>query len=299
MLQFEQMAPDVFLLKTPFGALWSGVFLIRGEKSILVDSGAGSDTVDRVIIPALEQLGVALESVAYVINTHAHGDHAHGNARLMERTGAKLVCIDKAVDKFRNPMFYSIETRAKYPAYSPKPPAFIPAQEPDIILHDGDVFENRIRVFETPGHDSECISILDLHTNSLMTGDSLQFGGTRSTAGCDIAYYKDLAGYRRTIERIRQIAPENLFASHDYQPAGSSFFGRAEVERALRICTETADSYTEWVGEMLRSGMTDLAEISRKLIHNGGGVEGAYLFTDMYTADEHIAEWKCRQGDHQ
>ena len=297
MLDFELLAPDLYLLKTPFAALWSGVFLLRGEESILIDSGAGADTVDNVIVPALERLGVPLSSIKWIVNTHAHGDHAFGNFRLIERTGAKLAAFDEAVDKFVNPLVYSIKTRAKYPEYSPKPPASLPSLTPDLVLHDGDTLMDRIKIFATPGHDTECISILDLKTNSLMTGDSLQFGGTRSSAGSDIAFYKDLPGYRETIAKIRAIAPENLFSSHDYQPSGCAFFGREEVERCLDICEQVADTYSKWVGDLLDAGIEDVAEIARTLIRKTGGVEPTFIFTDMYTADEHVGEVKRLRGE--
>ncbi len=290
MLDFECLAPDLYLLKTPFGALWSGVFLLRGPECILVDTGAGDETVDNVIVPALERLGVPLESIKWIVNTHAHGDHAFGNFRMIARTGAKLASFDDAYDKFVNPLVYSIKTRAKYPEYSPKPPASLPSLTPDLVLHDGDTLLDRIKIFATPGHDTECISILDLKTNSLLTGDSLQFGGTRSTAGCDIAFYKDLPAYRATIQKIRELSPENLFSSHDYQPCGCAFFGREDVAKCLDICEEVADTYTGWVREMLSAGQTDIAEIARELLRRTGGVEGAYIFTDMYTAEEHIDE---------
>lgn len=292
MLTFELLAPDLYLLKTPFGALWSGVFLLRGNENILIDSGAGDETVDSVIVPALEQLGVSLNSISWIINTHAHGDHAFGNPRLIARTGAKLAAIDEAYDKFVNPMVYSVKTRSKYPAYSPKPPAFLPSLTPDLVLHDGDTFLDRIKIFSTPGHDTECISILDLKTKSLLTGDSLQFGGTRSSAGCDIAFYKDLPAYRATIQKIRDLTPENLFSSHDYQPCGYAFFGREAVNNCLDICLDVLDDYTNWVKELLDDGITDVAEIARELLRRTGGTEGAYIFTDMYTADEHINEIK-------
>jgi len=290
MLQFEELVPEIYLLKTPFASLWSGVFLLRGEENILVDSGAGAEVVDEVILPALERMNVEKNSIKWLINTHTHGDHAYGNTRLLEATGAKLATFDKGVDKLKNPLYYSRETRAAFPAYSSKAPDYIPQVDTDVVVHDGMVLADRVKIFSTPGHDTECISLLDLNTNSLLTGDSLQFGGTRSAAGSDIAYYKDLIEYRQTIEKISRIQPDNIFASHDYQPAGFCFYGREAVENALRICTEVADSYTMWVKEELDRGVTDLAELARMLLHKGGGEEGAYLFTDMYTAREHVKE---------
>lgn len=297
MLRFEELVPDLFMLKTPFASLWSGVFLLRGDENILVDSGAGRETVDDIIIPALDELEIELSSIKWIINTHTHGDHAFGNPRLLEVTGAKLATFDLGVDKLKNPLFYSRETRAKFPENSPKAPDYIEPVDTDLVVHDGMILANRVKVFATPGHDTECISLLDLKTNSLLTGDSLQFGGTRSNAGSDIAYYKDLAAYRESIERIRAIGAENLFASHDYQPAGFAFFGRKEVELALDICKDIVDTYTLWVKEQLENGVEDLAELARVLLHKGGGVEGAYLFTDMYTAYEHLMEARREIGE--
>ena len=35
---FEEILPGTWLLKVPFGIVWTGVILVRGEKSFLIDS---------------------------------------------------------------------------------------------------------------------------------------------------------------------------------------------------------------------------------------------------------------------
>ena len=40
MERFTQIAENVYLLKVPFGPVWTGVVLLRGEKNILIDSSA-------------------------------------------------------------------------------------------------------------------------------------------------------------------------------------------------------------------------------------------------------------------
>ena len=87
---FEEIEDGLYLLKSPFATIWSGVFLVRGSLNVLVDSGCSAEVADEVIIPALEDIGVAPEEIKWVINTHSHGDHVNGNTRLLERTGALL-----------------------------------------------------------------------------------------------------------------------------------------------------------------------------------------------------------------
>ena len=78
MLMFEQMAENLYLLKIPFGPVWTGVVLLRGEENILIDSGATARDVDEVLLPALRHLGLELADIAYLVNTHSHGDHIGG-----------------------------------------------------------------------------------------------------------------------------------------------------------------------------------------------------------------------------
>ena len=87
---FEEIEDGLYLLKSPFATIWSGVFLVRGPLNVLVDSGCSAEVADGVIMPALEDIGIAPEDIKWVINTHSHGDHVNGNTRLLERTGALL-----------------------------------------------------------------------------------------------------------------------------------------------------------------------------------------------------------------
>ena len=46
---FERIGEDLYLLKVPFGAYWTGVAWIKGNENILIDSGPSADMVDEVI----------------------------------------------------------------------------------------------------------------------------------------------------------------------------------------------------------------------------------------------------------
>ena len=55
---FAEIAKDVYLLKVPFGPVWTGVILLRGAENILIDSSATGSDVDTYVVPALKALGL-------------------------------------------------------------------------------------------------------------------------------------------------------------------------------------------------------------------------------------------------
>ena len=68
---FAQIAKDVYLLKVPFGPVWTGVILLRGEENILIDSSATGADVDKHVVPALKKMvekSCALTSMVVVKN---------------------------------------------------------------------------------------------------------------------------------------------------------------------------------------------------------------------------------------
>lgn len=294
---FEELAPGLFVLRAPFNTIWSAVYFVRGEKNVLVDSCVDDGAVDDCIIPALEEIGVRPETVSYLINTHAHKDHAGGNGRFAERSGCALAAYETCVDKLRNPLKYNRATRTVYPEYSPLPAAYIPENIPDLIVRDGDMLGDRLRVYYAPGHDTECIMLHDLKTNSLLTGDSLQGFGTLGVDGAGIAFYKDLPGYRSTIRKARELDPENIIAGHDFSPMGFFAKGKAEVKVFLDACEEATMLYDCLVRRQLDSGVTDVAAIARYLLRSVGAEEPPYLFMTMFTAAEHIRELKAKDAE--
>ncbi|WP_369930187.1 subclass B3 metallo-beta-lactamase [Xanthomonas sp. NCPPB 2632] len=67
-----------------------GVFLIASSGGhILIDGGVPGDAV--LIEANLRQLGIRLHDIKWILNTHAHSDHAGDLARLAADTGAKVI----------------------------------------------------------------------------------------------------------------------------------------------------------------------------------------------------------------
>ena len=51
---FEEIASGLYVLRAPFSTIWSAVYLVRGEETVLVDSCVDDDSVDNCLIPAVE-----------------------------------------------------------------------------------------------------------------------------------------------------------------------------------------------------------------------------------------------------
>ena len=268
---FEKIAPGIALLKTPFGNVWSGVYLVRGEWNLLIDSGATSAIVDDCILPALRLEGLKVEQIDWLLCTHTHGDHVGGHHRLNE-LGVKCGVIAGGEAKLRNPLAYSRKIRNTFPEYSPAPPADLRGVEPDWIFHDGDRID-RLRVIATPGHDSDCVSFLDEESGTLLCGDSLQWNGT-SAQGC--ALYMDLPAYRSSIERLKRNTIGNIVPVHDY-------IGGNSLDAALEII-RFYDTFIQ------ANRQLPMAQIARRLIGEIGGTVPEYLFLPLYTVREHLKQ---------
>lgn len=123
MEHFREVQDGIFLLKSPFPPVWSGVTLVRGEELCLIDSGASADVVDGVIRPALAELGLGLGDIDWLVSTHCHGDHIGGHARIKELAPQiRTACIEQAAPALRDPAANAVRIRTKYPRLQPAAP---------------------------------------------------------------------------------------------------------------------------------------------------------------------------------
>ena len=161
----------------------------RTRKAFVIDPG---HDVDR-IVSATEKQGLEIETI---VNTHAHGDHTAGNAKLKSLTGAKIVI--HALDA------------AGYPAA-------------DVLLEDEKTLqlgEITFDIIHTPGHTPGGIC---LHAEgNLFTGDTLFVGDSGRT---------DLPGGDRptlgqSIRRLMQLPDDTIiWPGHNYGPTPTSTIG--------------------------------------------------------------------------
>lgn len=282
MENFNQIAKDVYLLKVPFGPVWTGVILLRGEKNILIDSSATGKDVDAYVVPALKALGLEMTDIHYLANTHSHGDHIGGHDRLRQLGDFQVVSYTGSKPKVEEPVPYAIATRTQFPAYSPAPQSSLQGVKVDVVLQDGEVLADRLQLVHTPGHDDDCVCWLDIPTGTLITGDSLQANGTICQG---VGFYKSLPDYLYTLGKLETMSIENILCGHDYEGIGYWMEGKEKVKAALGYCRERVEAYDRFIRERKEQ---ETAAIATALIEDLGCGMPEHLFMALYTVTQHL-----------
>ena len=285
MVSFEEIRQGLYLLKVPFSGLWTGVVLVTGEENCLIDRGAVSEDVDGCILPALAELGLGLSDIRWLLNTHSHGDHIGGHARLRELAPVPVAAHISSAPKVENPVPYAIKTRTQFPEYSPAPQCYLKGVPVDRVLEDGEVIAGRLQVIHTPGHDDDCVCWYDLATKTLITGDSLQGNGTPAQG---IGFYKSLEQYLASLEKLRKLGAENILCGHEYDGIGWNVEGADGTESCLETCRLCTEEYHAFILERQLRGETDPAAIAEKLILERGCGMPSKLFMALYTVTQHL-----------
>ena len=313
---FEEVLPGTYLLKVPFGPVWTGIVLV---KYVSGASRPGAETADagRVgyvlidsshldpepyLIPALAELGLKPGDIDWLLNTHVHGDHIGGHHALVTKYGLKTCTLDSAADALRDPVKVAVRVRTRFPKNSPAPQSYLKGVEPDKVLKEGELLEGRFMAIATPGHDDDCLTWIDTVTGTAFTGDSLQANGT-PTQG--VGFYRDLPAYRRTLAKLAALVPgasrpgiENIVCGHFYDGIGDVIRGRDEVAKALAYCEERVALYGRKLQDFV-SGVgegadaTDeavLVPLALKLIGEVGCGMPESLFLALHTVSEHLKE---------
>lgn len=254
-----EVAPELFIIDTFFAGVPGscGVFLSRGEKNFLVDSGT-SEGVEH-LFAGLDSLGV--KEVHYILLTHIHLDHSGGAAFIMERyPEARLLVAAKRARHLVDPSRLIEGARRSLGESSRFYGTMRPIPEDRIMgVEDGlelDIGGGRtIEAVYTPGHSRWHFSYLERASGAVFCGDSLGYLFPRSglvfpaTLPPEFEPEESLA----SAERTRELEPEMLLFPH----FGVSRGCRELIEQysvQLRRCMALAKT----VG--LRSGPAALAE---------------------------------------
>lgn len=200
---------EIEQIRVGFMAVFSYLIASTSSREALLIDPAGDE---EDLVRRVKEKGLDLK---YIINTHGHGDHTCGNAKVKMLTGAKIVMHPLDDRMFNSP---EGQRMSKAWGFDASPPS-------DLFIEDGEVFsmgDVSLKVIHTPGHSPGGICLLG--EGNIFTGDTLFVGGIGRTdlPGCSMnQFMKSIREKLLTLPRETIVWP-----GHDYGDSPSSTIGR-------------------------------------------------------------------------
>lgn len=230
---------SAFLLTTPQG-------------HVLID-GVLAQSVPQ-IIGNIKTLGFDIGDVKYLLNTHAHIDHAGGLAGLQRASGAQMIA--SAADK---PFL-----KAGAVDHGPTKDIRFPPVRVDRVIGDGDTVSlggTTLTAHMTPGHSPGCTSWSTNVTAADGAMRSVFLHCSATVAGQSLvpeAYPGMVAAFRGSFAKVKTIKADIFLANHD------NFFGlKGKRDRQLAGDANAfvdADELQRFNGAMEARFEADLAQ---------------------------------------
>jgi glyoxylase-like metal-dependent hydrolase (beta-lactamase superfamily II) len=240
----QEVAPGIFRIESILGPRPFAQYLLRDERSLLVDTGIVS-TPDEVILPAFRELGLDPADLDYILISHADVDHFGGNAAMREAAPRAIVCAHVADCEWIGDRERILRERyGWYAAHGPDADydadtkdwlrnALGPDVPVDLHLVGGEEFrlgpQLSVEVLHLPGHSMGHIGLWDPASQSAVITDAALGAGLLDNEG-EVIHpppYVYLNEYEATVRKLQGLAPARLLTAHYAVMEG------AEVDRFL------------------------------------------------------------------
>lgn len=229
-------------------------YLITSPKGHILIDGIMAQTAPQ-IIANIKTLGFDIRDVKYLLNSHAHIDHAGGLAALQRASGATMIA--SAADK---PILEAGEV-----GYGPTKGMHFPAVRVARVIGDGEVLRIgnvALTAHLTPGHTPGCTSWTMPVTGADGSAHQAVFHCSLTVAGQSLvpeSYPGMVADYQRSFAKMRAIPADVLLANH------GSFFD-LEAKRARQLAGD-AKAFVDPTGLQQLNGELEnafAAELARQ-----------------------------------
>lgn len=223
-----------------------------GDGLAVVETGPASTLA--AVLDAIRAIGREPAEVTHILVTHVHLDHAGGAGALLRHAPRARVHVHpNGAAHLADPsrliasatQLYGDRMDSLWGAMVPVP------EDRLVILQDGDevrIGGRRLRAVDTPGHAVHHHAYHDPDAGLVFTGD---VGGIRlerlpyvcaPTPPPDI----DLAAWRRSLGRLRDLAPSRLLLTH--------FGGVDDPAWHLDDLAARLDAWARWMAEQAAAG---------------------------------------------
>lgn len=164
MTNFIEYPDGVFCLN---GTKSSNIYFIKREQGVLIDTG--HPDMAEYNLSKIIKFGIKPQDVQYIINTHSHPDHVGGNAYFRKKYFIKT----KIINSFLSNQYI---LRRKHFNFYPDLEDSFDTYPIDKEVKNGDYIDlgnDKLKIYATPGHSIDSISIELLSNHSLFAGDLL------------------------------------------------------------------------------------------------------------------------------
>lgn len=175
------------------------IYIIMGRQyNYIIDTGLGSLNID----PIKEYIKNNNKETI-VINTHYHWDHVWGNGSLRDfKIISHKLCREMIQSKWEE----MLENNKQY-CYGE-----VEMYLPNLVFEDELYFpEDKIKLFYTPGHTLDSISVLDEEENVLLVGDNV--GDSEEDIIPSIYCGKDV--YIETMKKYEKLDFDTCISGHN------------------------------------------------------------------------------------
>jgi glyoxylase-like metal-dependent hydrolase (beta-lactamase superfamily II) len=264
----HEVAPGIIRIESILGPRPFAQYLLRDERSLLVDTGV-APTPDDVIFPAFRELGFDPADLDYVLITHADVDHFGGNAAIRHAAPRALFCAHRNDapwienhDRILRERYGWYEAHGPDADYDADTKAWLrDALGPDVPVDLQLVGGERIRlgpnlsldVLHLPGHSLGHLGLWDPVSRSAIVMDAVLARGLLDNTGRVIhpPPYFHIAEYEATIRRLQDLAPARLLTAH---------YAVMEGDAVARFLAESLDFVARARGAVLDALVTGKGE---------------------------------------
>ncbi|HET6320121.1 MAG TPA: MBL fold metallo-hydrolase [Chloroflexota bacterium] len=263
-----RVSERVYRVQAPYEGNAVHLYLVRGAKLALIDSGAG-DSPLAAVEPALRDIGLHWSDLDYLLNTHGHPDHAGGNGELKTVAPRVEIAVHGADQHLLAGPEAHMHSESDLAAVLRLMQRDDLLQEREVTLrrivgrsagvdrelHDGDVVDLgddvRLNVVHTPGHTAGSVCFYWEADGTMFSGDAVQGHGWR--AGTPPIYHD--TEYVQSLNRIEALGATRLCMGHTFGWGGvlnDPVRRDGEIAQTLQASRNAAAAIDHAAAEALR-----------------------------------------------
>lgn len=246
-------------------------FVVENGRVAIVDTGT-NDSLPRVE-SALDEMGLSVEQVDYIVLTHIHLDHAGGAGLLMQACpNARLVVHPRGSRHMADPTKLVAGAAAVYGAQEVHRMygEILPIESGRIIEASHETVINlcgrEFLCLDTPGHARHHICILDRGSNAIFTGDTfglsyreLDNEGRQFVFPTTTPVQFEPEAMHHSIDLLMSYSPRAMYLTHFSELTG--------VEQHADTLHRLVDAHVEIARREARQGPDRQARIRANLAH--------------------------------